>query len=66
MTLPPLSAEDCDKAHAVTAEQVDDEHFITVHHGMTKDHFISFLACVTTDRVRQALSLLQQAWTDAM
>ncbi len=52
VTLPPLSAEECDEAHAVRVEQVEDEHFITVHHPMTKDHFISFLAWVTTDRVQ--------------
>ena len=52
VTLPPLSPEDCDDDHAVTVEQVEDESFITVHHDMTKDHYISFLAYVTTDRVQ--------------
>jgi desulfoferrodoxin (superoxide reductase-like protein) len=33
-------------------EQVEDEHFITVRHPMTKEHFISFLAFVTCDRVQ--------------
>lgn len=52
VTLPPLEAEDCDDNHAVTIEEVEDEHFITVHHEMTKSHFISFIAWVTTDRVQ--------------
>lgn len=52
VTLPPLEAEDCDEQHGVTIEDVEDEQFLTVHHEMTKDHFITFLAWVTTDRVQ--------------
>ena len=52
ITLPPLEAEAADDGHAVTAETVEDEHFITVHHPMTKGHFISFVAYVTSDRLQ--------------
>jgi DNA-binding XRE family transcriptional regulator/desulfoferrodoxin (superoxide reductase-like protein) len=52
LTLPPLEAEDTDDAHAVTIEKVEDEHFITVKHDMTKSHYISFVAYLTTDRVQ--------------
>ncbi len=52
VTLPPLEAENCDEEHKVTIEDVEDEHFITVHHEMTKGHFISFIARVTTDRIQ--------------
>ncbi|MBQ5761115.1 MAG: GNAT family N-acetyltransferase, partial [Clostridia bacterium] len=31
-------------------EAVEDEWFVTVHHPMSKQHFISFLAYVTIDR----------------
>ena len=48
--LPPLEPEDADSAHALTAEVVEDEHFISVCQPMTKEHFISFLAYVTSDR----------------
>ena len=51
ITLPPLEAEDTDEAHRVTIEPVEDEKFITVSHPMTKSHFISFLAYVTSDKV---------------
>ena len=51
ITLPPLEAEEADEAHAVTVERVEDEFFITVHHPMTKQHSISFVAYVTTDRM---------------
>lgn len=50
--LPPLEAEDIDEAHKITIEKVEDEHFITVNHDMTKSHFISFVAYLTSDRVQ--------------
>ena len=50
ITLPALEAEDADDDHAVTIEKVEDEQFITVAHPMTKQHFISFIASVTSDR----------------
>ena len=52
IALPPLEAEEPEEDHAVTVEPVEDEHFITVHHSMTKAHFISFIAFVTTDRLQ--------------
>ena len=50
--LPALEAEEADENHGIIIEKVEDEHFVTVHHPMTKQHFISFLAFVTTDRVQ--------------
>ena len=50
ITLPPLEAEEADDSHCLTIENVEDEHFITIHHPMTKQHYISFVAFVTTDR----------------
>ena len=50
VTLPALEAEEADEDHAVTVEEVEDEQFITVHHPMTKEHYISFVAYVTSDR----------------
>lgn len=52
IALPPLEAEDVDEAHAIVVETVEDEHFITVKHEMTKSHYISFLAYVTSDRLQ--------------
>ena len=50
--LPPLEAEAPDDAHEITVETVEDEKFITIRHAMTKTHFISFIAHVTTDRIQ--------------
>ncbi len=52
ITLPPLEAEETDEAHTITIEPVEDEKFVTVQHSMTKSHFISFMAYVTSDRVQ--------------
>ena len=52
ITLPPLEAEEADEDHGITIENVEDEHFITICHPMTKEHFISFLAFVTCDRIQ--------------
>ena len=52
ITLPPLEAEETDDQHTLCIETVEDEQFITIDHEMTKTHFISFLACVTADRVQ--------------
>ncbi len=52
ITLPALEAEETDEAHSICIEAVEDEHFITVDHEMSKKHFISFMAFVTCDRVQ--------------
>lgn len=52
ITLSPLDAEETDETHRISVEKVEDEYFVTVHHDMTKDHFISFIAYLTADRVQ--------------
>lgn len=52
ITLPPLEAEEADDDHGVSIENVEDEHYVTIHHSMSKSHFISFVAFVTTDRMQ--------------
>ena len=52
ITLPALEAEAADEEHSVTIENVEDEHFVTIRHPMTKEHFISFIAFLTSDRVQ--------------
>ena len=52
ITLPALEAEEADEDHPLTIEKVEDEQFVTVDHPMTKGHFISFLASVTSDRLQ--------------
>ena len=52
ITLPALEAEEADDVHTVNIERVEGEYFVTVNHPMTKAHYISFIAFVTSDRVQ--------------
>lgn len=52
ITLPALEPEETDESHRIRIQSVEDEHFITVAHDMTKSHYISFVAFVTTDRIQ--------------
>lgn len=51
ITLPPLEAEPEDGEHRFVIESVENEHFVTVTHPMTKEHYLSFVAWVTGDRL---------------
>ena len=52
ITLPACQPEDVDEAHAIKIEEVEDEQYLTIDHPMTKAHYISFLAFVTSDRLQ--------------
>ncbi len=52
IALPPLEPEEADDSHQVTIEKVEDEHFVTINHEMSKKHFISFMAYLTSDRIQ--------------
>lgn len=52
ITLPALEAEMADDEHKINIEAVEDENFITIEHTMNKNHYISFIAYVTSDRVQ--------------
>ena len=52
ITLPALEASVPDSEHEVKIETVEDESFITVSHSMTKQHYISFAAFATSDRIQ--------------
>ena len=50
VALPPLDAEEPDEAHRLVRESFDGEYVFSIPHEMRKNHYISFLACVTTGR----------------
>ena len=52
ITLPTCQPEDVDEAHAIKIEEVEDEQYLTIDHPMTKAHYLSFLAFVTSDRLQ--------------
>lgn len=49
--LAPLTPKKCDEEHNIKIENIDNELYITFSHEMTKEHYISFVAYVTYDRV---------------
>ena len=49
VTLPALEAEEIDAAHALCIEPVEDEYYLSVAHPMSKQHYIAFLAWVSSD-----------------
>lgn len=51
VTLPLQEAEEPDGEHAMSLEQIEYDWYVTLNHPMERDHYISFLAYVTTDRV---------------
>jgi DNA-binding XRE family transcriptional regulator/desulfoferrodoxin (superoxide reductase-like protein) len=52
ITLPAQEAEEPDDAHAPQIERVENDYYITLHHPMKKDHFLSFAAYVTPDGIQ--------------
>ncbi len=52
VALPPLEAEAEDEQHVIKAENVENDIYITLEHPMEKTHYISFIACVTSDKIQ--------------
>lgn len=48
----PSDAEKTDENHKIFIEKVEDEYFIQIEHDMTKSHYISFIAAVSSDRIQ--------------
>ena len=51
VTLTPLTAEETDERHMIFIEGVEDEYFVRIDHEMTKQHYISFIAALSGDRM---------------
>ena len=49
--LEPLSARPADDGHRLTIEPSDGESYVTFSHPMEKEHYLSFIAVVSWDRV---------------
>lgn len=49
-TLSALKAVESDDGHRIQCERVEDEYFVTIPHEMTKEHYISFVAYVTSNK----------------
>ena len=50
--LTPCQAEETDENHKIFMEKVEDEYYVRIEHDMTKEHYISFIASVSSDRIQ--------------
>ena len=49
--LKPEEAEQTDEDHKIFVERIEDEYFVSIEHEMTKQHHISFIAALSSDRL---------------
>lgn len=52
ITLTPLEAEEDLNGHLPSIQTAEDEYYVSVQHEMKKEHYISFIAAVSSDRVQ--------------
>ncbi len=52
VSLTPCQPEATDETHQVLIEKVEDEYYIGIGHEMTKEHYISFVAALSPDRIQ--------------
>ena len=50
--LSPCQPEETDENHMIFIERVEDEYYIRIEHDMTKQHYISFIAGVSSDKIQ--------------
>ena len=52
LILTPCQAEETDENHMIFIERVEDEYYVRVEHDMTKQHYISFIAALSPDKLQ--------------
>ena len=52
LQLIPLEAELSDEDHMIFVERAEDEYYIRIDHSMTKTHYISFIAALSSDGIQ--------------
>ena len=50
--LTPCTAEETDENHKIFIERVEDDYFVQIEHDMTKQHYISFIAALSFDKIQ--------------
>ena len=50
--LAPCQAEETDENHKILIERVEDEYYVRIEHDMTKQHYISFIAALSSDKLQ--------------
>ena len=52
--LMPECAELSDENHKIFIERIEDEYYVQIEHEMTKEHYISFIAALSSDGLQIA------------
>ncbi len=50
--LTPAQMEESDERHKIFIESVEDEYYVRIEHEMSKQHYISFIAALSPDRIQ--------------
>jgi len=50
--LTPCQEEETDEHHKIFIERVEDEYYVRIEHDMTKQHYISFIAALASDKLQ--------------
>jgi len=50
--LTPCQAEETDENHMIFIERVEDEYYVRIEHDMIKQHYISFVAALSADKLQ--------------
>lgn len=62
--LMPSVAEDTDEDHKIFIERIEDEYYVSIEHNMSKNHYISFIAALSSDSI-QLVKLYPEGSPDA-
>lgn len=60
VNLPPQECEEAEEGHEILVEIVENEYFVHMNHPMSKEHYISFISYVTSDRIETVKLYAQQ------
>ncbi|MGN0425899.1 MAG: helix-turn-helix domain-containing protein [Acetatifactor sp.] len=52
LLLAPLEPEQADEQHMLFIERIEDEYYVRMDHPMTKEHYISFAAALSSDKMQ--------------
>lgn len=52
VSLTPTASEETDEHHKIFIERIEDEYYVQIEHDMTKTHYISFIAALSSDKIQ--------------
>ena len=52
LQLTPCQEEEANETHSINIKIIEDEYFVQVLHEMTKEHYISFIAALSYDKIQ--------------